>query len=115
MVAANGTVISESGEKRIQATTEDGMVVDWPFIAGVVKKALKSTAVTCDEGDGHWVIHTSKGGWIVNAKTKKKIAFSWVGKSYVLDLWIKCRAEDEMKDMDVDAVRSGFTRQSGRP
>ena len=115
MVAANGTVISESGGKRIQATTEDGMEVDWPFIAGGVKKALKSTAVTCDEGDGHWVIHTSKGGWVVNVKTKKKIAFSRIGKPYVLDLWIKCQANGDSYEIDVDAVKSDFTRQSRRP
>ena len=104
MVAANGTHIKEVGEKRILATTDDGMDVDMTFIAGGVKKALKSTALTCDAGSGHWVIHTSRGGWVVDVKTKKKMAFQREGNSYVLDLWLKVPTE-----MEVDA---GFSRPS---
>ena len=65
------------------------MDIDWPFITGGVKKALKSTAITCDEGDGHWVIHTSRGGWIVNVMTRKKMSFTREGNGYVLYLWLK--------------------------
>ena len=104
MVAANGTHIKEVGEKRILATTDDGMDVDMTFIAGGVKKALKSTAITCDAGNGHWVIHTSRGGWVVDVKTKKKMSFQREGNSYVLDLWLKVPV-----DMEVNA---GFSRPS---
>ena len=112
MIAANGRPIPESGEKRIRAVTEDGMAVDWPFIAGGVKKALKSTAIPCDDGDGHWVIHTARGGWIVNVKTRQKIAFTRLGNSYFLDVWIRVPIK-KSNAMEVDEVaQSGFTQPS---
>ena len=111
MVAANGTPIPESGEKRIQATTDDGMDVDWPFIAGGGKKALKSAAITCDEANGHWVIHTSRGGWIVDVKTRKKMAFTREGNGYVLYLWLKAPNGRKIKT-SVEGAESGFIRLS---
>ena len=54
---------------------------------GAVKKILKSTAITYDEGGdrGQWVIHTKTGGWIVNLETRRKIRFKRVGKTYHMD------------------------------
>ena len=85
MVAANNTPIEAKGEKRIEAVTEGGAEVDWKFIAGGVKKILKSIATTCD--DSNWVIFTSKGGWIIDTRTKERLPFKRIGNSYVLDLW----------------------------
>ena len=56
LAAANNTVITQVGEKRLCGKTDDGYKIDCSFIACDVKKALKSTASTCD--DGHWVVHT---------------------------------------------------------
>ena len=109
MIAANGTLIREIGEKRIKATTDDGMDVDMTFIAGGVKKALKSIAITCDAGNGHWVIHTSRGGWVVDVKTKRKMAFAREGNSYVLDLWVKVPTNVNINS-SVNEVAEGFSR-----
>ena len=87
LAAANGTLIETSGEKHITGITDEGLPVDWRFIAGKVKKALKSTASTCDEDK--WVIHTKTGGWIVDVATKKKIGMKREGNSYVVDVWMK--------------------------
>jgi hypothetical protein len=63
MFAANGTKIDSKGEKKFRAVTDDGFPLDCAFISGAVKKILKSTAITCDEGgdEGQWVIHTKTG------------------------------------------------------
>jgi hypothetical protein len=68
MFAANGTRIESKGEKKFKAVTDDGFPLDCTFISGAVKKILKPTAITCDEGGekGQWVIHTKSGGRIVN-------------------------------------------------
>ena len=81
MFAANGTKIESKGEKKFKAVTDDGFPLDCVFISGAVKKILKSTAITCDEGGekGQWVIHIKSGGWIVNVETKHKIPFRRVG------------------------------------
>ena len=50
MFAANGTKIESKGKKKFQAVTDDGFRLDCKFISGAVKKILKSTAITCDEG-----------------------------------------------------------------
>ena len=73
--------------KHIEGITDEGLAVDWRFIAGKVKKALKSTASTCD--DGKWVIHTKSGGWIVDVATKKRIGMKREGNSYAVDVWMK--------------------------
>ena len=48
LAAANNTVITQAGEKRMCGKTDDGYKADWSFIACDVKKALKHTASTCD-------------------------------------------------------------------
>ena len=119
LFAANATKINVAGEKRFHAFTDDGIPLDCAFIAGAVKKALKSTAVTCDEGEqGQWVIHTKTGGWIVNCKTRQKIPFKRSGNTYYLDAWVrvpKKRKPPSSNRMEVDQVSgkvSGFTRPS---
>ena len=119
MFAANGTRIESKGEKKFKAITDDGFPLDCAFISGAVKKILKSTALTCDEGGdkGQWVIHTKTGGWIVNCKTKRKIPFKRVGNSYCMDAWVqvpkqKRRNEDDMEVDNANGKKLGFTRQS---
>ena len=102
MFAANGTKIKSKGEKKLKAVTDEGFALNFNFISGAVKKILKLTAITCDEGGdrGQWVIHTKAGGWIVNVETRRKISFKRVGKTYYMDVWVK------MPD------KSGFSRPS---
>ena len=68
MLTTNGTSIGSKGEKKSKAVTDDGFPLDCAFISGAVKKILKSTAITCDEGceKEQWVIHTKSVGWNVN-------------------------------------------------
>ena len=84
LAAANGSIIETSGEKHIMGLTDRGNKVDWRFIAGKVKKALKSTASTCD--DNSWVIHTMSGGWIIDVASKRRIAMRREGNSYIVDV-----------------------------
>ena len=100
LAAANGTTIETCGEKHIVGLTDSGDQVDWRFIAGKVKKALKSTASTCD--DNKWVIHTKAGGWIIDVASKRKIAMRREGNSYVVDVWLRVPKS------------SAFTRPSAR-
>ena len=113
MFAANGTRIDSKWEKKFQAPTDDGFHLDCAFISGAVKKILKSTAITCDEGGekGQWVIHTKSGGWIVNVETKRKIPFRRVGNTYFMDAWVRVpdKNKDKVKDkdkMDVDQINT---------
>ena len=72
---------------------------------------MKSTAITCDEGNGHWVIHKSRCGWIVDVKTRKKMAFTREGNGYVLYLWLKVPNGRKLK-ASVDSAEPGFNRPS---
>ena len=86
LVAANNTPIAAKGEKKSEAVTAEGIEIDWSFIAGDVKKMLKSIATTCD--DDYWVVFKKDGGWIIDTSTKQRTAFQRVGNSYVLDVWV---------------------------
>ena len=116
-ICGDGTKIESNGEKKFQAVTDDGFLLDCKFISGAVKKILKSTATTCDEGgdQGQWVVHTKTGGWIVNVEPKWKIPLRRVGNTYFMDAWV--RVPDNCKDkskekMEIDGVntkKAGFT------
>ena len=114
LVAANNTPIEATGEKRIEAVTEGGAEVDWRFISGGVKKILKSIATTCD--DNNWVIFTNKGGWIIDTRTKERIAFERIGNSYALDLWVWVPKNDEKEWKTIGKggkpVKNGFSGPS---
>ena len=86
LAAANNTVITQVGEKRLCGKTDDGYKIDWSFIACDGKKALKSTASTRD--DGHWVVHTKNGGWVINTKTREKTPIIREGNNYVMYVWV---------------------------
>ena len=115
MVAANGTPIAEVGERRVLAVSDSGADLDWTFIAGDVRKILKSTATTCDEDK--WMIFTKTGGWIVDLKTRKRIPFNRVGNTYAMDAWVRVLKEDESgwNTVNKRGKSSGFTRPSGHP
>ena len=115
---ANGTRIESKGEKKSKAVTDGGLPLDCAFISGAVKKILKSTAITCDEGGekGQWGIHTKSGGWIVNVETKRKTPFRRVRNTYFMDAWVRVPegGKDKGKDrLEVDGFNTrsvGFTR-----
>ena len=112
------TRIESKGEKKFKAVTDDGFPLDCAFITGAVKKILKSTAITCDEGGekGQCEIHTNSDRWIVNVETKREIPFRRVGNTYFMDAWVRVpdKGKGKSKDrMEVDGVNQkseGFTR-----
>ena len=109
LVAANNTPIAARGEKKLQAVTAEGNEIDWRFIAGDVKKMLKSIATTCD--DNHWVVFRHDGGWIIDTTTKRRTAFQRIGNSYVLDVWVFVPHEQSWNEVK-KAKKSGFSGQS---
>ena len=115
LAAANNTVIEQVGEKRMVGKTDVGGDVDWSFIACNVKKALKSTASTCD--DGYWVVHTKNGGWVINTKTRQKTPMVREGNNYVIYVWVwipKVEGEDWKVMGKKGKVNEDFARQSSR-
>ena len=116
MFDANGTIIESKGEKKVYTTTDVGFPLGCDFISGAVKKFLKSTRVTCDEGGekAQWVFHTKSGGRIVNVETKRNILFRRVGNTYFMDALVRVpdKGKDKSKDrMEVNGVnmkKAGF-------
>jgi hypothetical protein len=104
--AANGTPIQVSGEKWITFGTNEGWELCWPFIAGKVKKTLKSVGTSCDAGN--YVIFYDDRGYIVHKATRDYIQFDRVGNVYVIDVWVKIGSR-------ADKAASGFTRQVATP
>ena len=114
LAAANNTLIQQVGEKRMQGRSDTGMDIDWRFIACNVKKALKSTASTCD--DGKWVIHTDKGGWVIDTKTRKKMPMLREGNNYIMNVWVWAPKAQEAEDWKVQGKgrKATFGGQSAR-
>ena len=90
MAAANGTAIKIAGEKRIAFRVKEGHDLEWPFLVGDVKKALKSVGTTCDAGN--YVLYTEWGGYIVNAKSHEHIEFDRVGNVYAIVAFVPVSA-----------------------
>ena len=99
--AANGTPISISGEKWIAFTTKEGWNLNWPFIAGKVKKTLKSVGTTCDARN--YVLFDEDIGYIIHKADDSYIEFGRVGNVYAIDVWIRIGSQ-------ADKAESGFTR-----
>ena len=104
--AANGSAIDVSGEKWIPFRTQEGWDLVWPFIAGKVKKTLKSVGTTCDAKS--YVIFYDYGGYIVRLADRSYIDFERRGNVYTMDVWIRVGSS-------ADQEASGFTRQVATP
>ena len=104
--AANGTPIEICGEKWISFSTKEGWHLNWPFIAGKVKKTLKSVGTTCDADN--YVLFRKSNGFIVHEVDEAFIEFDRVGNVYVIDVWVKIGSR-------ADLETSGFARQAVVP
>ena len=100
LAAANGTAIKVKAEQWVQFTVKEGHDLEWPFLVGDVKKALKSVGTTCDAGN--YVLYTEWGGYIINAKSHKHIEFDRVKNTYAIDAFVRDTAK-------------GFPRQAVAP
>ena len=104
--AANGTAIEITGEKWIAFKTQEGWDLMWPFIAGKVKKTLKSVGTTCDARN--YVIFYVDRGYIVHLDDGAYIEFDRRGNVYVMDVWVRTVSS-------ADRATSGFTRPAVVP
>ena len=102
LCAANGTEIKIAGEKVVEFMTKEGDQLKWPFLAGDVKKSLKSVGTTCDAGN--YVLYTEWGGYIINAKTHKHIEYDRINNTYAIDAFVK-----------IATGPKGFQRQAVAP
>ena len=100
--AANGTPITVSGEKWISFQTKEGINLTWPFIAGSVKKTLKSVGTTCDADN--YVVFRKHNGYIIREDESAYIEFNRVGNIYSIDVWVRIGSR-------ADQAASDFTRQ----
>ena len=98
---SDGTEIKIAGEKLAGFMTKEGDQLKWPFLAGDVKKSLKSVGTTCDAGN--YVLYTEWGGYIINRKSHKHMEFDRVGNVYAIDAWV------------IDKRQAGFQRQATAP
>ena len=78
----------------------------WPFIAGNVKKTLKSVGTTCDFQD--YVLFDDEVGYIIHKSDESYIEFGRVGNVYAIDVWIRTGSQ-------ADKETSGFTRPVAAP
>ena len=102
LAAANGTGIRIDGEQRVEFTVKEGHDLEWPFIVGDVKKALKSVGTTCDAGN--YVLYTEWGGYIINSKSHKRIEFDRINNTYAIDAFVNIASKPK-----------GFQRQAVAP
>ena len=93
--AANGTPIAISGEKWVHFRTREGWNLSWPFIAGDVKKYLKSVGTTCDAEN--YVIFYKDGGYIVRETDGSYLEFDRVGNIYAIDVWVKVGSKTDLE------------------
>ena len=94
--------LAQKSEKVLNQYAEEGWELCWPFIAGKVKKTLKSVGTSCDAGN--YVIFYDDGGYIVHRATRDYIRFERVGNVYVIDVWVRIGSQ-------ADRASSGFARQ----
>ena len=105
LAAANGTAIEVNGEHLVQFTVKEGHDLEWPFLVGDFKKALKSVGTTCDAGN--YVLYTEWGGYIINAKSHKHIEFHRVRNTYAIDAFVRDKAKP--------LKPKGFQRKAAAP
>ena len=101
LAAANGTAIQVDGEQKVQFTVKEGHDLEWPFLVGDVKKALKSVGTTCDAGN--YVLYTEWGGYIINAKLHQHIEFDRVNNTYAIDAFVRAVARPKGFQMQAAA------------
>ena len=109
LAAANGTPIPVRGEKWIKFSTREGHNLVWPFIAGKVKKTLKSVGTTCDAGNE--VLFTQWGGYIFH-ESGATIEFERVSNTYAIPVWVRIGSS---ADVAAQVSELGFTRQVAAP
>ena len=84
---ANGTLISNEGQKRLNGVTEDGATFGITAQICGVTKPLMSVDQVC--GAGNQVIFDDDGSFIRNKHTGATAAIKKEGKRYIFPLWVR--------------------------
>ena len=89
--------------------SKEGHRLAWPFIAGKVKKTLKSVATLCDAGND--VVFTEWAAYITNRETGNVMEVDRHGNDYVLHVWIRTSNKGNSSSSAVsDFHRQGVSR-----
>ena len=109
LAAANGTPIPVRGKKWIKFATREGHQLNWPFIAGKVKKTLKSVGTTCDAGNE--VLFPQWGGFIFH-ESGATIEFERISNTYAIPVRVRVGSR---ADVTAQVSELGFTWQVAAP
>ena len=85
--------------KLISFRTGEAWGLEWPFIAGKVKKTLKSLGTTCDAKN--YVLFDEDFGYIVNKADDSYIEFGRVGNVYAIDVWFRIGSKADKEALGV--------------
>ena len=83
-VAANGSKMSNRGEKRVQFQTKDGINSSFTFQVTDVKKPLAAVSKIAEKGN--WVCFGPGGAYIHNVATGRKTNLDLINGTYSLDV-----------------------------
>ena len=86
--------------------TREGWDLEWPFVAGKVKKTLKSVGTTCDAKN--YALFDEDVGYIVHKADVSYIEFGRLGNVYAIDVWVRICSR-------ADKEASGFTPPVAAP
>ena len=109
LAAANGSEIHVKGEKCINMVTKEGNHLAWPFIAGSVKKTLKSVATTCDAGNN--VLFTQWAAYVINLDSGNILEVDREGNDYTMEAWVRTGSKGKAKV----STEPSFHRQGALP
>ena len=100
-VAADGTKISEHGERMLIGVDNEGMAMGMKMQVADVSKLLAAVSSICDAGNR--VIFDNEGSYIESKKTGKKTVMRRENGVYKFDLWMQ-------QNQSNNGVNSVFTR-----
>ena len=110
-IAANGSKISNYGEKRIAGISNEGVPMGMTMQVTDVQKVLAAVSQMCDAGNR--VIFDNDGSYILNKKTGQRTAMRRERGVYKFDMWIEKKSNEE--EGKVNNVECGSGNQQRNP
>ena len=84
---ANGQVIKNEGQKRLEGFTEEGIPIGVTAQLAGVNKPLMSVMRTCNSGNT--VVFDDEGSYVYNKNTGMLSEIRNDGKRYIFPLWVQ--------------------------
>ena len=85
-MTADGTKISNQGQKSFTTITEDGRAVGVTYQIADISRPLNSVGRICDKGNA--VVFTKEGGYVMNLWSGERTRFSREEGVYILKTWV---------------------------